>query len=90
MTNVINQAVNKEVSVNAFYFAGQAGQEIKTFPREIEFGGHAVTFKSGLRYLVQQGATAVKLFDMSGADGLTYRLRQQGEQWTLLATKGAF
>ena len=86
MTNVINQ----EVSVNAFYFAGQAnGKGMKTFPREIEFGGHEVTFKSGLRYLVQQGATAMKLFDMSGADGLTYRLRQQGEQWTLLATKGA-
>jgi hypothetical protein len=83
MTNVINQ----EVSVNAFYFAGQG---MKTFPREIEYGGQAVTFASGLRYLVRRGAEAVKLFDMSGADGLTYRLQQQGEHWMLLGTKGAF
>ncbi|HEY4160740.1 MAG TPA: hypothetical protein VGM08_01635 [Candidatus Saccharimonadales bacterium] len=83
MTNVINQ----EVSVNAFYFAGQG---MKTFPREIEYGGQAITFANGLRYLVQRGAEAVKLFDMSGADGLVYRLQQQDEHWTLLATKGAF
>ncbi len=83
MTNVINQ----EVSVNAFYFAGQA---MKTFPRAIEYSGHEVTFKSGLRYLVQRGAEAVRLFDMSGADGLTYRLQQQGDNWLLLGTKGAF
>ena len=49
MTNVINQ----EVSVNAFYFAGP---RMKTFPREIEYGGQAVTFASGLRYLVQRAA----------------------------------
>lgn len=86
MTNVINQAVN----VNAFYFAGQAsGKGLKTFPREIEYGGHEVTFASGLRYLVQRGTEAVKLFDMSSADGLTYRLQQQGNNWTLLGTKGA-
>jgi hypothetical protein len=83
MTNVINQ----EVSVNAFYFAGQG---MKTFPREIEFGGQEITFASGLRYLVRKGGGAVRVFDMSGADGLTYRLKQQGNSWTLLATKGAF
>jgi len=83
MTNVINQ----EVSVNAFYFAGR---DMRTFPREIEYGGSAITFASGLRYLVQKGSEAVRLFDMSGADGLTYRLQQTGDSWTLLATKGAF
>lgn len=83
MTNVINQ----EVNVNAYYFAGQG---MKTFPREIEFGGQEITFASGLRYLVRKGSGAVRVFDMSGADGLTYRLKQQGNSWTLLATKGAF
>jgi len=83
MTNVINAPVN----VSAYYFAGR---EMKTFPREIEYGGEAVTFASGLRYLVQRGAEAVRLFDMSGADGLTYRLQQTGDNWTLLGTKGAF
>lgn len=83
MTNVINASVN----VNAYYFAGR---EMKTFPREIEYAGEAVTFRSGLRYLVQRGAEAIQLFDMSGVDGLTYRLRQNGNSWMLLGTKGAF
>ena len=86
MTNVINQ----EVNVNAYYFAGQAnGKEMKTFPREIEFSGQEITFASGLRYLVRKGTEAVRVFDMSGVDGLVYRLLQQGDSWTLLATKGA-
>ena len=86
MTNVINQ----EISVNAFYFAGQAGGKgIKTFPREIEYGGQDITFANGLRYLVRKGSEAVRVFDMSGADGLTYRLRQQGNSWMLVGTKGA-
>jgi len=83
MTNVINQ----EVNVSAYYFAGP---EMKTFPREIEYGDQAVTFMTGLRYLVQRGAEALQLFDMSGADGLTYRLKQTGDSWVLLGTKGAY
>lgn len=82
MTNTINQTI----SVNAYYFAGR---EMKTFPREIEYGGQAVTFMSGLRYLVSKGGEAVRLFDMNSADGLTYRLRQTGDSWLLLGTKGA-
>lgn len=82
MTNVINQTVN----VNSYYFAGR---EMKTFPREIQYGDRAVTFGSGLRYLVNKGGNAVRLFDMSGADGLVYRLRQTGDNWLLLGTKGA-
>lgn len=83
MTNTINQTI----SVNAYYFAGR---EMKTFPREIEYGGQAVTFASGLRYLVNKGGEAVRLFDMNAADGLIYRLRQTGDSWLLLGTKGAF
>lgn len=82
MTNVINQTVN----VNAFYFAGR---EMKTFPRTIEYSGQDITFANGLRYLVQRGQQAIKLFDMSGSDGLTYRLQQDTSGWTLLGTKGA-
>ncbi len=83
MTNVINTPVN----VNSYYFTGP---EMKTFPREIEFDGEAVSFASGLRYLVQKGAEAIRLFDMSGADGRVWRLREDHGNWTLLATKGAF
>jgi len=83
----MTQTINAPVNVSAYYFAGK---EMKTFPREIEYGGQAVTFASGLRYLVQRGAEAVRLFDMSAGDGLTYRLQQTGNNWTLLGTKGAF
>jgi len=83
----MTQTLNAPVNVNAYYFAGR---EMKTFPRQIEYGGEAITFASGLRYLVQRGAEAIRLFDMSGADGLTYRLQQNGDSWTLLGTKGAF
>lgn len=83
MTHTINQ----EVTINSFYFAG--GAQMKTFPRQIEYGGQDITFMNGLRYLVQRGAQSLRLFDMSGADGLTYRLQQNGTSWMLLGTKGA-
>lgn len=82
----MTQVINAPVNVSSYYFAGR---EMKTFPKEIEYGGEAISFASGLRYLVQKGAEAVRLFDMSAADGLTYRLQQQGDTWMLLGTKGA-
>ncbi|MFZ1249051.1 MAG: hypothetical protein WAQ24_01880 [Candidatus Saccharimonadales bacterium] len=83
MTQIINQTVH----VNAVYFAGA---DLKTFPREIEYQGRAITFATGLRYLIRRGAEALQLFDMSGDDGFTYRLSRRGDSWTLLGTKGAF
>jgi len=83
----MTQTINAPVSVSAYYFAGK---EMKTFPKQIEYSGQAITFASGLRYLVQRGAEAIRLFDMNGADGQTYRLQQTGNNWTLLGTKGAF
>lgn len=83
----MTQTINAPVNVSAYYFTGK---EMKTFPRSIEYSGQAVTFMNGLRYLVQRSAQeAIQLFDMSGADGLTYRLRQTGDSWVLLGTKGA-
>lgn len=83
----MTQVINAEVNVSAFYFAGA---QMKTFPRQIELDGQAVTFASGLRYLVQRGQEAIRYFDMSNIEnGLTYRLRQDGSQWVLLGTKGA-
>ena len=83
----MTQAINTPVDVNAYYFTGR---EMKTFPRQIEYSNRAITFASGLRYLVQRGAEAIKLFDMNGEDGLIYRLQQNGDNWVLLGTKGAF
>jgi len=82
----MTQTINVPVDVSAYYFTGH---EMKTFPKQIEYSGQAITFASGLRYLVRKGAEAIQLFDMSAADGLTYRLQQQGDSWTLLTTKGA-
>lgn len=82
----MTQVINQEVSVNAFYFIGR---DMRTFPRQIEYHGQAVTFASGLRYLVRRGAEAIRVFDMSGDDGQTYRLRQDGDHWTLLAARSA-
>lgn len=82
----MTHTINAPVSVNAFYFAGR---EMKTFPKQIEYSGQAIIFASGLRYLVKKGSDAIRLFDMSASDGLTYRLQQQGDAWTLLGTKGA-
>lgn len=81
----MTHTINKEVTVNAVYFEGRG---LRSFPREIEYGGRAVTFASGLRYLVQRGSEVVRLFDMSAEDGFTYRLRQDGERWLLLGLKG--
>ena len=81
----MTQTINAPINVSAYYFAGR---EMKTFPKEIEYSGQAITFASGLRYLVQRGAEAIRLFDMSGADGLVYRLQQTGDNWTLVGTKG--
>lgn len=81
----MTQLINHEVAINSFYFAG--GKGLKTFPRQMEWEGNFVTFvENGLRYLVQQGERAVRLFDMSSIDGTTYRLRQEGDQWTLVGT----
>lgn len=75
---------NAEIDVNAFYFAGK---DMKSFPRRISFGNQAVTFADGLRVAVQRGSELTYLFDMLATDGGTYRLRQQGNQWTLLGAR---
>jgi len=76
--------INQPITVSAFYFAGT---DMKTFPRAIEHRGRDITFQTGLRYLVQRGQQAVRLFDMSATDGHTYRLRQDGSDWTLLGRR---
>lgn len=77
--------INEEVDVNAFYFAGK---DMKTFPRRISFGNQAVTFADGLRMRCERNGQLTYLFDMSDADGATtYRLRQDGQRWTLLGTR---
>jgi len=77
------QVINEAVQVNAFYFTG--GKELRTFPRQIEYGGRAVTFVNGLRCLVQREGRRSCLFNMSSVDGASYCLRQEGNDWTLVS-----
>lgn len=77
--------INKEVSVNAFYF--QQHKNFKSFPKQIEIDGAQYTFiENGLRYLVRKGQQLVELFDMSDGRN-TYRLRLEGGRWTLVGMK---
>lgn len=77
------QAINMEVDINAYYFAGK---EMKTFPRQMEYAGRAVTFADGLRVSLQRGGRLMYLYAMDAADGGTYHLRQEGSRWTLVGT----
>lgn len=78
--------INAPVDVNSFYFAGKT---MRAFPRAIEYQGGAVTFASGLRYLIGHGQSTTQLYDMQADDASTYRLQCTGGQWTLISTKGA-
>lgn len=81
-----NQVINKEVEVNAFYFAN--GKTFKSFPKAITLDHKQYTFLDGLQMLVQKGAEAVRFFDMT--DGFTnYRLREQNDQWFLVSLQRA-
>lgn len=76
--------INQVVNVNSFYF--QNGREFRSFPRQIEFGNTRFTFQDGLQYAIKQGQHVFRLFDMT--DGrTTYRLRQDGDTWTLVGSR---
>lgn len=82
----MNTYINQQIDVNAFYFAGT---DLRTYPRQIEFDGRRITFRSGLRYLVQKGSQVIRYFDMDTEEqGSVYRLRQIGSNWTLIGVKG--
>ncbi len=77
-------AINQIINVNSFYFAN--GRDLKSYPKQIEFGTTRCTFTDGIQYLVKQGSRAIRLFDMT--DGhTTYRLRYENGNWMLLGTR---
>lgn len=76
-------SINQTVNVSAYYF--QNGRGLRSFPRQIEWGNMRYTFNDGLQYIVGKGPEAIKLFDMTDGE-TTYRLRQQGDTWTLIGT----
>lgn len=76
--------VNKEVEVNAFYFA--QGKNFKSFPKVITLDNHRYTFRDGLQMLVRKGQEAIRFFDMTDGNA-TYHLRQENGQWILVGMK---
>lgn len=80
MTNTIN----REVSINSFYFSDKRGQ--KLFPKIMELDGQLITFVSeGMQFLINGSEGLVRLFDMNDGQ-TTYRLRQKDNHWTLVGT----
>jgi hypothetical protein len=78
--------INETVDVNAFYFKGTG--EIKSYPRQIQFGNKQYTFQDGLRHLVRRGQRIFELFDMTDGQ-TTFRLARLNDEWRLIATKTA-
>lgn len=80
--------INQTVDVNAFFFRGGAngGREIKTYPRQMQFGNREYTFQDGLRHLVRKGQRVFELFDMTDGQ-TTFRIARLNDEWRLIATK---
>lgn len=79
----------QEIEVTAVYFRGK-GQEFESFPRRMVMDGREYNFlESGMQYLISKGQQLVKLFDVSDGQN-EYRLRQDGNGWTLVNTKVAY
>ena len=76
--------MNAEVDVNAFYFAGK---DMKSFPRRVSIGDEAITFADGLQVRLERGGVATYIYDMLAEGGRIYRLRQSGNQWTLVGAR---
>lgn len=77
-------AINQIVNVNSFYFKGD--EQLKTYPRSVEFGNTVISFQDGLRYFIRKGQRIVQLFDMTDGRS-TFRLKFENDQWTLIGTR---
>lgn len=75
-------SINQTVNVNSYYFT----QNLRAFPREIEFNNTRYTFQDGLQYSVGKGQEAIRLYDMTDGQ-TTFRLKQLRDTWTLISTR---
>ncbi|HKU18140.1 MAG TPA: hypothetical protein VJP80_02595 [Candidatus Saccharimonadales bacterium] len=77
--------INQEINVPELYFERGHERQLKGYPRRMEWKGREYTFMEGLRLLVQKGARALEIFDMT--DGQRdYRLTFDRSEcsWTLV------
>ena len=89
ITNFNDQNVNSEVEVTAWFFRPEPKtHRLKSFPKRMNWGGRDYNFANdGLRMLIRTGQQLTELFDMSDGQS-TYRLRQDGDHWTLVGVRG--
>ncbi|MDB5185320.1 MAG: hypothetical protein JWN38_1128 [Candidatus Saccharibacteria bacterium] len=82
-------AGNQDVEITALYFRGGRQAHLESYPRRMVYQGREYNFlESGMQFLVRKGQELIRLFDVSDGDML-YRLRQEGDRWTLVNAKAA-
>jgi len=79
--------INETVNVNSFYFKN-GRQQLKAYPRSVEFRNTVISFQDGLQCLIRKGQRIIRLFDMTDGDTV-FRLKFEDDQWTLLGTRRA-
>jgi hypothetical protein len=75
--------INSPVDVTAIGF----GQDLRAYPRRIEFGGSSYNFlDAGLRTVIRKGSQVAQILTMTDGDS-NYHLRtdNHGGSWTLLS-----
>ncbi len=83
------ELMNRVVNVTSFsFYQSSRNKQLKTFPKQIEFGTDRFTFKDGFQYLVKSGEQIVQLFDMTDGQK-TFRLRHENDEWFLVGTRPA-
>jgi hypothetical protein len=80
----------QEIEITAVYFrASNQRKQLETYPKRMLVNGQEYDFmESGMRYLISKGQDLIKLFDVSDGHN-QYRLRLDGQHWTLVGTKSA-
>ncbi len=84
----ISNYEEQEVEITAVYFRpSNQKHKLETYPKRMIVNGQEYNFmESGMRYLIRKGQDFVKLFDVSDGQN-QYRLRLDGQHWTLIGTK---
>lgn len=84
----ISSFEHKEIQITSVYFRSNPEQHrLESYPKRMLLEGREYNFvESSMRYLIQKGQDLIRLFDVN--DGQTsYRLRNEGSNWTLIHMK---
>lgn len=91
--NAKNQSrlINSEVEITSLAFQRRSKEHgLKGYPKRMVWDGREYNFRElSMQYLVRKGQELVQLFDMTDGD-TTYRLRNDGQQWTLVGLKSGW